>query len=133
MITTDDRDMFTRGCCHKLAQAISKITGWPVCAFFYEGQANIHAFVRTPRGTYVDIQGEHTEQEITKTWAWCNFTRGPLDFMIGEVSAEMLDYWDGHTLEWPNAIDRAAELAPVIVEGVNRSMAWCEHPDEYDL
>jgi hypothetical protein len=131
MITADDKMMFTRGCCHKLAEAIHAVSGWPVCTFFYRGQANIHAFVRTPRDTYVDIQGEHTEAELMKTWTWCALG-GSFEMTIGEVSPEMLDFWDGHTIEWPEAIERAAELAPAIVDGVRRAIEWTTDAERAD-
>lgn len=69
MITPQDRKVFTMGGCHRLALAISKATGWPVCAFWEYSHYDFHAFVRTPAGTYLDINGEHTRDEICSYWA----------------------------------------------------------------
>lgn len=118
MFTNNDYDMFSCGCCHVLAYAIQEISGWPVCAFWERGWYDTHAFVRTPRDTYIDIAGEHAEDALLRTWR---------TYKIVEVDADdnLRDVWEGHTIEWPDAQTRARQLAPIIVDDIKRGqVTW---------
>jgi hypothetical protein len=65
-----DITRFTCGSCYQLAEAIRDVTGWPIYAFWDEHfqDYDIHAFVKTPRGTYLDIYGEHSRYKMLSRW-----------------------------------------------------------------
>lgn len=71
-VTEDDDALFTRGQCHALADAISARTGWEVVVLS-DGPDGVvgwvHAGVRTPNGTIVDVRGEHDELDWLDQWA----------------------------------------------------------------
>lgn len=69
-ITNADVERFTYGSCYQLAEAISSATGWPMYAFWddFIQDYDIHAFVRTPRGTFLDITGEHSRYRMLRQW-----------------------------------------------------------------
>jgi hypothetical protein len=65
----DDRKRFTSGDCHVLAMAISKKTGWPTYCFLGEWLIpDIHAFVLTPDGEALDIDGKRPLKAIMDEW-----------------------------------------------------------------
>lgn len=69
-ITAADIERFTRGDCHILASEIARVTGWTLCAFAYEDrEPDLHAFVRCPDGTYLDIEGRWPEEALLAHWA----------------------------------------------------------------
>ncbi len=105
LAANDDHDMFTMGGCHILAMAIHDLTGWQLCALEdYDGYS--HAFVRTPRETYLDIEGEHVD------------LNGFLDRWhadeIRDAGPEDFDDWQDD-FDVAEVIERAAELAPDLV------------------
>lgn len=63
-VTEADDALFTGGQCQVLADAISAETGWEVVVLS-DGPDGVvgwvHAGVRTPSGTIVDVRGEHDE------------------------------------------------------------------------
>ena len=79
------RKVFTTGQCHSLSFALHALTGWPVvllCEDYddydaydeddaVQGDPNswAHAVVRSPWGTYVDIEGEWALDEND---SWCD-------------------------------------------------------------
>lgn len=67
-ITSLDVERFTCGDCHLLARAIHELTGWPICAFDAFDGPDIHAFVRTPSGKYLDIEGVHAPHTFKRNW-----------------------------------------------------------------
>lgn len=69
-ITLYDVERFTYGSCYQLAEAIHDATGWPMYAFWdeYFRDYDIHAFVKTPRGTFLDVTGEHTRYRMLRKW-----------------------------------------------------------------
>lgn len=68
LVPKKHRPIFTQGDCWMLAEEISKITGWPRCAFDQGYGSDTHAFVRTPAGTLLDIDGETDEGEFRIRW-----------------------------------------------------------------
>lgn len=64
-----DQERFTRGDCHILARELNRRTGWPIYTFTKNGgRAWAHAFVKTPDGHYLDIEGLHTFHQIRRRW-----------------------------------------------------------------
>lgn len=61
MITEKDIYDFTRGACWILAEEISRVTGWEIRVFY---PPYPHAFVRTPDGKYLDIEGLRSGGEL---------------------------------------------------------------------
>jgi hypothetical protein len=61
---------FTQGSCYQLAEVINEATGWPIYAFWdeYTRDYDMHMFVRTPRGTFLDVLGEHTRYQMLHDW-----------------------------------------------------------------
>lgn len=60
-------ERYTQRDCEQLAITLSQLTGWPVVVVS-DGQTEnfigyIHAGVLTPRGTVLDVQGEHEPDE----------------------------------------------------------------------
>jgi hypothetical protein len=118
-ISPHDHFVFTCGACHQLAFAIHEATGWPVCAFWgvYKGKYDydVHAFVRTPRGTFLDIDGEHTRYGMCKKWHSRHI------HTVRDVTTFMAE-WDSDC--WCSAYDRARELVPTVLafyeEGTQR-------------
>lgn len=69
-ITVEDQDYFTCGCCHLLAQEISRRAGWPLYSISDDdGLPDDHAFVLHPSGKYLDVNGLHSEEEMLEGWA----------------------------------------------------------------
>lgn len=68
---------FTEGDCHYLARALQKLTGWPIYAFDsnYHDEGDLHAFVKTPDGRILDIEGLHTVAEFMENWSRPNHKR----------------------------------------------------------
>src|ERR1035437_8971985 len=62
-----DVEHFTRGDCHVLAREIHRITGWPMHTFWKDGPGG-HAFILTPTGQALDIEGLHEPKEICTKW-----------------------------------------------------------------
>jgi hypothetical protein len=108
-ITFDDITRFTCGSCYQLAQAINEITGWPIYAFWDEHfeDYDIHAFVKTPRGTFMDITGEHSRYRMFRRWEWAAHIR--------KVSASYdMRQWDNGN-PFYDSLPRAREVAPVLI------------------
>lgn len=112
MRTTDaDRAMFTQGACHWLAIAINEMSGWPVCAFWRAEDYDIHAFVETPRGTYLDVEGEHSAEWFLDRWD---------ALKIREVhNVSIFNGWDDMLFDPEVAKARARKLAPGLIAKVN--------------
>ncbi|MEU1663611.1 hypothetical protein ABZ547_08345 [Streptomyces sparsogenes] len=56
---------FKYGACGGLAIALHDATGWPIVSVgSYEGEA-LHYMVRCPAGRLVDIEGAHTDDDVT--------------------------------------------------------------------
>ena len=109
-ITFDDVQRFTYGSCYQLAQAIRDVTGWPVYAFWDDhfNDYDIHAFVKTPSGTFLDVLGEHTRYQMLTKWD-------------GRHIRRVANSYDMHTWDQGNPFydssPRAKEIAPVLVAG----------------
>ena len=110
-ITAEDRFLFTCGQCHRLAEVLNDVTGWPICAFwdkeYYDdrGDFSIHAFVQTPARKYLDITGLHTATEMKQEWG---------EYEIRKVT----DFWPLE--DWAPYMDderipRAWEIAPLVL------------------
>lgn len=70
-VTEDDEELFSYGQCHVLADELVNRTGWErvVVSDGPDGVVGwVHAGVRTPRGTIVDVRGEHDEMEWLDQW-----------------------------------------------------------------
>lgn len=71
MITDKDRERFTYGDCHYLARAIQKRTGWPIHALTvksYPGEPCVHAFIWTPDGKCLDVNGLRSIRKVLDDW-----------------------------------------------------------------
>lgn len=116
-----DVDRFTCGDCHILARAINKLTGWPIHVFCDEPQdgpvqhwmwpnAQDHAFVITPDGQPLDIEGLHDDEAFISKWSSTGYHH--------EIE------WDHLRTQWGKchfgdySYSRAKKLAAEIVEGV---------------
>jgi hypothetical protein len=108
-ITQNDIDRFSNGSCYQLAKAIFDITGWDMCGFYDEicGAFDTHAFVKTPWKTYLDIKGEHTQDELCEAWGEDNIR------VITDYETEV-GYWDEENPHF-DSMPRARELAPELV------------------
>jgi hypothetical protein len=106
MITNDDIEVYTEGDCFVLAQAVHEITGWPMCAFSYDNTPDLHAFVMTPDGKYLDIEGKHTPKQLRKKWQ-CG-----LD--INEYTVDEFKLWGEPNYDIGG--ERARELAQHLIE-----------------
>lgn len=109
-ITDTDVERFCYGSCYQLAEVISERTGWPVYAFWddHYGDYDIHAFIRTPRGTYLDILGEHNSREMKVGWDAYGLTirkvRKSYNFRSWDIFNPFYD-----------SSDRARELLPALL------------------
>lgn len=80
IFSTDYIDYFTEEYCDQLAIALHKKTGWQlfVCAEDWlneeahdercYGEGVIHVLVRLPDGTFLDINGIQTEDQVLQKW-----------------------------------------------------------------
>lgn len=114
-ITPDDEYQFTHGGCLVLAKMISEQTGWPLCALltrYYGEEPDIHAFVRTPDGRYLDVEGLHDEAAMLaeySQWQPCG---------IGEFYPEDFDEsWPQESNYYGRQYEqRGAEIAPELIK-----------------
>jgi hypothetical protein len=63
-----DLDMFGRGGCWALAQAVHELTGWPMRAFRRGAGPGGHVFTETPGGAFLDIRGASPRDEFLRQW-----------------------------------------------------------------
>lgn len=109
--TVPDLERFTLGDCHFLAHAIEKLTGWEMHCFVDGCDVPIdHAFVITPDGRALDVQGLHTLDDLCSRWGqWSHRAC---------VMSEL--YWGpgkGHSPRYGNySFLRASVLAKRLVE-----------------
>lgn len=114
MITADDESLFTRGGCLVLAELLNEQTGWPIYSLNtseYPDEPDLHAFVRTPDGQYLDIEGKHTRDEMLARWApW-------QPFQLAEYDPEDFDEtWTQRGEPWAKEYEqRGAELVPELI------------------
>lgn len=66
--TALDIERFTEGDCHYLARALHRRTGWSMAAFSCGGEPDLHAFVLTPDGRVLDVQGACTKHVMRTRW-----------------------------------------------------------------
>lgn len=67
-ITDLDIERFTCGDCHIFARAMNRCTGWELQTFYNGSEPDGHAFVVTPDGRRVDIEGAWTPSAHDKAW-----------------------------------------------------------------
>lgn len=110
-ITDEDIHRFTTGGCVTLAIGVYQETGWPVCSFYQAlfGEYILHAFARTPRGTYLDISGEHSAGELHQRWDDFN------QYQILEVPPGDFERVWGSGYGRGDYGERADEIVPVLV------------------
>jgi hypothetical protein len=108
-ITPDDISAFTEGSCYQLAEAVRDATGWPMYAFWdYVGRDyDIHAFVKTPRGTFLDIEGEHSRYRMLRDWA------GDDGFGIRRVKKGLRSWDFGNP--YYDSMPRARRIVPALL------------------
>lgn len=103
---------FTSGDCHIFAWALFRLTNWPMHAFVWEDEPDLHAFVRTPCGAWVgDIEGWHELETFIPRWGQGYYTEvRPFTWWDFDD-----DWGQGHNLSSYSA-KRARLLAPLVVE-----------------
>ena len=118
MISEADIEAFTYGDCHILARELSQVTGWPICAFCAEDEPDIHAFVRTPTGEYLDITGCYSPDTFGANWSHFFDGEDPPYPVIETTYGEILDCWDRvEDYEmFPDSKQRARELAGIVID-----------------
>ena len=94
-----------------LAEEIHKLTGWARCAFDQGFGSDTHAFVRTPRGTLLDIDGETDEQEFRIRWDCYDETWSIVELEDSYQDDDWSVIFGRHKL--------AAEYAEALVEAYN--------------
>jgi hypothetical protein len=77
---TDDHDMFTRGGCHILAQAINARKGWPIYGMDCYFGPDDHVFVLMDNGDCLDIDGISTREEMCVRWGHDDIAAFPDDY-----------------------------------------------------
>lgn len=107
-IRPSDIERFTFGSCYQLAEAIRDATGWPIYAFWdtHFKDYDIHAFVKTPRGTYLDIRGEHSRYTMLRTWGERHIRR--------VRKSTNLRSWDFGNPYYDSS-KRARQVAPLVI------------------
>jgi hypothetical protein len=116
-ITRQDKVRFMQGSCYQLAKALHDITGWPMYAYWDGAEYDIHVFVETPTGTYLDINGEHTKDQMLARWAmWSTDIRLVTDY------ATQLAWWDNDNPHF-DSMPRAREVAEELVYRYRRDNA----------
>ena len=115
-ITLDDIERFTCGSCYQLAEAIRDATGWPVYAFWDDHfqDYDIHAFTKTPRGTYLDILGEHSRYRMLRYWGERHIRKVHESFSLRT--------WDFGNPFFDSA-PRAREIVPLLIAGYEKESA----------
>lgn len=115
-INRSDIIRFTFGSCYQLAEAIHDVTGWPLYAFwdeFFEDY-DTHAFVKTPRGTFMDVYGEHTRYKMLIQWEAKH---------IRKVNSSYdLRRWDNGNPFYDSSA-RARQVAPLLIADYERKSA----------
>ena len=102
-----DIEHFTRGDCHVLARAIHRLTGWPMHVFWRNDGPGGHAFILTPEGKALDIEGLHEPDEICAKWRCPDYR--PITWIRLRSAG-----WTHHYRT--TSLQRARELAPLLVE-----------------
>jgi hypothetical protein len=111
-----DFDMFGRGGCWALAQAVHDLTGWPMRAFRHGGSPGRHVFVETPSGAFLDIRGATPRYDFLHQWG-----------ENADSVVPLLDTGDWTLPRWFNlrrwdrdvCLARAREVAPGLVSAVS--------------
>jgi hypothetical protein len=111
-ITAYDLTCFTCGSCYQLAEVIHEITGWPVYAFWNDlyRDYDIHAFVKTPRNTFMDVYGEHSRYRMLTRWEMQHIRRVRRSYDLHQ--------WDNGN-PFYDSTDRAREIAPLLIADYN--------------
>jgi hypothetical protein len=99
----NDRERFTCGDCHVLAMAIHKKTGWPTYCFLGKWSMipDVHAFVITPDGEALDIDGKRPVEALLDEWNQEEIV--PASFHHLRMFHARLDYYGN---ELPRAVPR---------------------------
>lgn len=114
MAQVSDYTRFTKGDCGILARAIHKRTGWPVCTFTdWAGRPGLHAFVKRPDGTFLDIEGLADELAMRLRWNATNLTMQEFDAYEDLVAKD--DRW-APAMYGNYSYLRAAQVAKRFVE-----------------
>lgn len=113
MITKKDSLDFTKGACWILAEEISAITGWDMVAFYDSyGYMAKHVFVRAPDGSYLDIEGKHSAEEMLERWE-CKYGYDIRKIRARDKRRCSLPYSMGDQAPYRK---RAQELVPELVK-----------------
>lgn len=65
-----DLERFTEGDCWILAKRLHRVTGWPIHSFPDDSEPTDHAFVVTPNGFCLDVQGVCSQAEMCKRYGF---------------------------------------------------------------
>lgn len=114
-----DFDMFGRGGCFALAQAIHDLTGWPMRALKRAGGLpGGHAFIETPDGRYLDIRGPADPDEYMWTK---NETIIPL---LATDDWTLPNWFNFRRWDRSACLARARQIAPALIAEV-----WATTPE----
>lgn len=108
-MSSADYDMFGRGGCWALAQAIHDLTGWPMRALDRTDGPGGHAFIEMPDGRFLDVHGAQNPDE----YMWTRRERAiPLDSTEDWTLPTWFNFrrWDRHA-----CLARARKIAPQLV------------------
>lgn len=118
------REAYVNGNCHFLAREISRKTGWPVTTCLNsEGEHAYHAFVLTPEGLGLDIDGLHTVEELAQQWGGATVNKQAHSVVTGNHddefdswgSAEDLEYDDPNDIDYSEIWLAAEETASLVI------------------
>jgi len=117
-ITDQDVVWFTCGDCHTLALEINRLTGWPIHSFLAEGRPDLHAFVVPREGWRLDVNGLAPAQEHNQRWECAEHRLYSDD--------EFMDIWANDGVGVNDALERAREIAPLLIAQARDALATPE-------
>ena len=105
-ITDDDIVTFTEGDCNVLAEVIHNKTGWSFAAFHQDGWLDLHAFVITPSGKYLDVEGVHSYDDFVESWKCTT--------IIATTPEKLYKEWGPNLFS--HSRTRAEKIAPILIK-----------------
>lgn len=107
MTGTAEQDRYSNGQCHALAEALAEITGGQIVAWQMSDGTG-HAMCRLEDGTYLDVFGRHTRDEVI-AGGWLDDDEHEYD-----TALDLADEW---AWEYPD-VDTARPVAERIAASI---------------
>jgi hypothetical protein len=105
----NDEQLFTRGACFILGIVLHGESGYELIEVCRYHDVDCHIMVKSDDGTYLDIRGYQTEEQVRDIWGE-HVDIGPADLH------ELLTEWH-NPFDTVDCYARALEIAPNLIDG----------------